>query len=236
LPIIRKDGRCEKCSKEINEILNLNFVSFYSREWRMPHLNKQLTKIWLRAFFDCEAWVFCKTHQNRHIGVDCINKEGLNQVIIVLNSLGIKTIYKLNKKRKMHRIFIYGKENLKIFQKEVGFLHPDKSKKLRETLGDFVIYKWDFPKEKNKCKDFVFSILKEKTRIKKPSYARIISKERSNLELMKVYLKKFYGIDSTFYTATNGLGTIYYELSINRKDEVKKLINLRIIPNLFKDN
>ena len=227
--------RCQKGSKEIYELLTEKFGSFYSHEWSMPELNKKLSKIWLRAYFDCEGWVFCKTHQNRHIGVDCVNENGLNQVISSLNQLGIKTIKKHNKKRGIYRILIYGKENLEIFAKQIGFLHPKKLEKLKEALGDFVVYKWIFPKDETECEKFVINILKEKIRIKKPYYVRIISKEEDNLRKLKEQLKRLYDIDCLINKSINGIGTIYYELSINRRKEVEKLINLKLIPNLFKD-
>ena len=72
--------RCQKGSKEIYEQLTKEFGSFYSWEWRMPALNEKMSRIWLRAYFDCEGWVFCKSRQNRHIGADCVNKIGLGQV------------------------------------------------------------------------------------------------------------------------------------------------------------
>lgn len=233
-PKIRKDGRCEKCSKEIYEKLTKNFGSFYSWAWKMPKLNKKLSKIWLRTYFDCEGWVFCKKHQNRHIGTDCVNKTGINQVKKALNRLGIKTIRKYNKKRRLHRILIYGKENLDTFSKQINFLHPEKANKLKEALDDFVVYEWTFPKNKKRCKELILNLLKEKTRIKKPYYARIISKEENNLKKLKKCLFGFYTINSLVYKRRNGLGTIYYELNINKKEEVQKLIDLKVIPNLFK--
>src|SRR4030043_1982243 len=154
-PRLVEGQRCEIGSKEIYEALSKKFGSFYSWEWKMPRLDKKITKIWLRAYFDCEGWVFCKTHQNRHIGVDCVNEEGLNQVIKALNDMGIKTIKKYNKKRDIYRILIYGKENLIKFNDEIGFLHPDKNRKMKEALSDFIVYKWDFPKDKEKCRKFV---------------------------------------------------------------------------------
>ena len=165
-PTIRKDGRCEKCSKQIYELLTKEFGSFYSWEWKMPELNKDLSRIWLRTYFDCEGWVFCKKHQNRHIGADCVNETGINQVEKALNNLGIKTIRKYNKKRGLHRILIYGKENLGVFSKQIGFLHPEKANKLKEILNDFVVYEWKFPKNKKECKEFILNLLKEKIRIK----------------------------------------------------------------------
>ena len=233
-PTIRKDGRCEKCSKQIYELLTKEFGSFYSWEWKMPELNKELSRLWLRAYFDCEGWVFCKKHQNRHIGADCVNETGINQVEKALNNLGIKTIRKYNKKRGLHRILIYGKENLDMFSKQIGFLHSEKANKLKEALNDFVVYEWKFPKNKKECKEFILNLLKEKIRIKKPSYARIISKEERNIKKLKEYLILFYKVNSLAYKSKNGLGTIYYELNINKKEDVQKLIDLGVIPNLFK--
>ncbi len=73
-------------------------------------------------------------------------------------------------------------------------------------------------------------------RIKKPHYVRIISKEESNIKKLKGYLVIFYAVNSLVYKRKNGLGTIYYELNINKKEDIKKLINLKVIPNLFKLN
>ena len=232
-PHLVERQRCRIGSKEIYGLLTKEFGSFYSWEWKMPKLSKKLSRVWLRAYFDCEGWVFCKTHQNRHIGLDCVNEKGLNQIISTLNDLNIKTTKKFNKKRNIYRIFIYGKENLTRFNNEIGFSHPDKDKKMKESLSDFVIYRWDFPKDKKKCREFTLNILKEKIKIKKPYYLRIISKEENNLRVLKKYLFKFYEIDSIIYERKNGIGTIYYELNINKKESVQKLINLKIIKNIF---
>lgn len=233
-PCLYGGQRCQKGSKEIYGLLTKEFGSFYSRGWRMPKLNNKLSKLWLRAYFDCEGWVFCKKHQNRHIGVDCVNEKGLNQAENTLNDLGIKTIRKYNQKRKIHRIFIYGKGTIEKFAKLIGFLHPEKAAKLKEILKDFVVYKWDFPENKEECKKFILNLLKERIRIKKPYYVRIISKEENNLKKLTKLLKKFYNIESLVYKRTNGIGNVYYELDINKKEEVKKLIEIRAIQNLFK--
>ena len=95
-PHLRIGERCIIGSKEIYKELVKNFGSFYSREWKMPKLSLKLSRIWLKAFFDCEGWVFCKSHQNRHIGIDSINEKGLDQIIISLNKIGIKTIKKMS--------------------------------------------------------------------------------------------------------------------------------------------
>jgi len=75
--------------------------------------------------------------------------------------------------------------------------------------------------------------LKEKIRIKKPRYLRIISKEEINLQKLKALLKNFCDIDCIVYKSISGIGTVYYELNINKKEQVKKLIRLDFIPNIL---
>jgi len=233
VPRLIEGKRCVVQNKELYEKLIRKFGSFYSRDWKMPSLDNKLDRKWLRAFFDCEGWVFCKHHQNRHIGLDSINEEGIDQVVNALNRIGIKTIKKTIKKRGIFRIFIFGKDNLKRFEKEVGFLHPDKKEKLAKAIRDYMDYIWRFPKDN--CKEIVLGILKEKARIKKPYPVRVVSKEESNLLMLKEKLSNFFLIHSLVHKRINGIGTIYYELSINRKEDIKKLINLKVIPNIFKE-
>lgn len=70
-----ENQRCRVGSKKIYKALTGEFGSFYSWKWQMPELDKNYSRGWLRAYFDCEGWVFCKKGQNRHIGVDCVNKK-----------------------------------------------------------------------------------------------------------------------------------------------------------------
>ncbi len=228
-PRLIEGERCELGSREIYEKITKKFGDFHSKEWKMPQLNKGLSKVWIRAFFDCESWVFCKSHQNRHIGLDTVNEKGLNQIIKALNNLGIKTIKKINGKRRMFRIFIYGKENLKKFQQNISFSHPEKLEKLNITLKNFIDYNWHVDKSN------IVEIIKEKARIKKPHYIRIISKENINLEEIKKLLKDLYNIECSIYERINGIGTLYYELNINKKDYIKKLIELKIVPDVLKN-
>lgn len=231
---LRIGERCDLGSKEIYERLTEEFGSFYSWEWRMPQLNKKLIRIWLRAYFDCEGWVFCKHHQDRHIGADCVNKIGLKQVEDALNMLGIKTHLKFKEKRNIYRISIYGKDNIVKFRNEVGFLHPDKLVKLNKTIEDFVIYLWDFPTNSSQIDVFIKELFAKKAKIKRHYSIRLLSREHKNLFILKNLLKKFYSIESLLYKAHNGIGAVYYELDINRKEEVQKLIDNGLIPNIFK--
>ena len=68
-PIITNEGICKIQNKKLYYILTKHF-SYYSSEWKLPNLNKENLKYWLRAFFDCEAWIIVKkakkqTHRTR---------------------------------------------------------------------------------------------------------------------------------------------------------------------------
>jgi hypothetical protein len=226
--------RCEIGSKEIYEKLTKQFGSFYSWHWQMPSLNKKQSKEWLRSYFDCEGWVFCESHKNRHIGLDCVNNTGLTQIEEKLNSLRIKTIKKYKSNRKIYRLLIYGKENLNRFEETIGFFHPDKREKLRRVLEDFIVYSWNFPENDKECKKFVITLLREKIKVRRGKYIRIFSKEEENLKKLKNKLKEFYDVNSLVYQCVNGNKNDYYELNINKKEEVLKLIQLGVVQNLFK--
>ena len=97
----------------------------------MPKLNKELLEVWLRSFFDCEGWVTCQSHKNRMIVLDCVNKEGLEQIKQALDKLNIECKIKKRTTRNTHTLAIYGKENLIRFEKNIYFLHPSKKEKLK---------------------------------------------------------------------------------------------------------
>jgi len=220
-PNLYLNTRCSIGSKEIYWKLINQFGSFYSKEWKMPMLNGKLTKIWLRAFFDCEGWVFCKSHQNRHIGIDSVNEKGLDQIKEALENLGIKSIKKTIKNGRIYRLFIYGKENLIKFQKEIGFLHPSKKELLEKTILDFVDYDWHLKQDKGLIKN----IMLKRVKIKKPYIVRVISKKKDNLDKLSKYLNMLFSIEFIkINERVNGIGTKYFELNVNKKDEVKKLI------------
>jgi hypothetical protein len=227
-PHLHIGQRCQLGSREIYKRLINEFGSFYSNEWSMPYVNENLMKIWLRAFFDCEGWVFCKTHQNRHIGLDSINEKGLDRIKESLEKIGIKSVKKISPKRKMFRILIYGKQNLIKFKQEIGFFHPQKKEKLEQTVSDFVSYNWVIKQNKNSIRQLML----EKAKIKKPYYTRVISKEERNLRSLKTSLCNLFKIKIQairIYERTNGIGTKYFELNINEKQEIEKLIKQNLI-------
>lgn len=209
-------------SKLIYLKITKEFGSFYSWKWRMPKMKEKPLRAWLRSYFDCEGWVTCKSHQNRMIGADCVNEKGIKQIKIALKKLGIKAKVKKRNTRNIFSLFIFGKENLKRFNKKIGFLHPLKKERLEKVMNDYVNYKWDFKK--------IEEIIKAKAKVKKPEGSiRVVSNLKSNLLTLKKEFLKRHRIKSKLNQRTNGLGTKYYELSINKKEEVKYIINKDII-------
>jgi intein-encoded DNA endonuclease-like protein len=212
-PRIRKDGRCVVNSKKIyHEIIKQG--SFYSNAWSLPNLQHRNMKLWLRAFFDCEAWVELNGRKNRRIGLDSINANGLIKIQQALKSIGIESKINENKNRKTRRLQIFGKENLELFEKEVGFLHPMKKSKLREVVISYPTYMWEFPKERTELKIFISKIMKEKARFKKPASIRIVSIIENNLKKTSSLLFDLYGIESRIYKRRNGRGNQYFELMV----------------------
>jgi len=222
--------RSEIGSREIYERLTKEFGSFYSWEWKMPKLDKELSKIWLRAYFDCEGWVTCKSHQNRHIGAECVNEEGLNQVKNALKDLEIESSIKKRSTRNIFSLQIYGKENIVRFSEKIGFLSHKKLEKLKEALDDFVVYDWIFPEKKEELAKFIKNLMRSKGRIKRDNgIIRLISKKEENLLRLQKELNRLFEIDSKVNSRINGLGTVYFELSINKQSQVKYLIDKNFI-------
>ncbi len=222
--------RCRIGSKEVYEKLTKQFGSFYSWEWRMPKMNKKLSKIWLRTYFDCEGWVTCKSHQNRMIGADCVNEAGIMQIKEALKNLGITVKIKKRTTRNIFSLAIFGRENLIKFNEKIGFLHSEKKERLSKVLADFVEYDWKFPKTRIELENFVSGIIRSRAKMKKNNWVvRIISNRVDNLLTLHKGLSELFGVESKVNKNINGIGTVYYELSINKKAEVAKLINADLL-------
>jgi hypothetical protein len=221
-PRIVQKQRSEIGSKEIYKKMTEQFGSFYSWHWTMPQLEKNELKCWLRAYFDCEGWVTCKSHQNRMIGADCVNERGIKQIQRGLKIIGIESKIKKRNTRNIFSLNIFGKKNLIKFHEEINFLHPEKKEKLEKTIKDFMNYEWNF--------ENIEKILEERAKIKKPmGTIRILSKLKTNLLSLQKKLLERYKINSKINKCKNGLGNVYYELNINKKEEVKYLINNQLL-------
>jgi len=235
-PRLVEGQRCEIGSKELYEKLTKEFGSFYSYKWSMPKLTKKLNRVWLKSFFDCESWVYCKSHQNRHVSLESVNKLGIKQIESSLIDLNIKCFVKLKSYRNIYQLSIYSKENLLKFQDKINFLHPLKKEKLNLTIKDFVDYNWSFPSNTNELKKYLFKLLRKKAKVKKSNkIIRVISNKESNLITLSKELKKLFKIESRINKCLNGIGTIYYELNVNKQSEIKKLISYELLDNLEKE-
>jgi len=232
-PYLIEGQRCRIGNKEIYKLLTKEFGSFYSWEWRMPKLSVKLSKTWLRAYFDCEGWVTCKSHQNRMIGADCVNENGIKQIKESLEKTGIKTKVKKRNTRDIFSMFIFGRENLIKFKEKIGFLHPSKKEKLNEVLNDFVDYDWKYPDNQEELVKFIKEILYLRAKVKKDNgVIRIISKKEKNLLRLQKELNRLFNVDCKVNKRINGIGTIYFELNINKQEQVKKIIEDNLVNKL----
>lgn len=113
-------------------------ATFSTHGWEVPFnfLDTKESKIeWLKAFFDCEAYV-----GNNNIRVQSVNKEGLQQVKQLLEELKIESkMYKYerkNKKWNTNYVLSINKKSMGIeFLKTVGFNHELKNKKLENRIA-----------------------------------------------------------------------------------------------------
>jgi len=114
----------------------LKYGSFRSLEWRIPEFKgAECKKEWLRAFYDCEAYVGPKV-----ITVQSVNKSGLEQVQNLLKKFGMSSRMYTYKRKQVnwntnYLLNICRKEDRRRFLNEVGFNHRRKFEKLKLFAG-----------------------------------------------------------------------------------------------------
>ena|SRR3989344_9591465 len=114
-----------KGSKWIAEKLNLSNKSSYN--WYIPEFiiesSEKVISNWIRAFFDDEAYIH---PARRRILVKCMNKEGLEQICVLLKKLNIySTITGPNCDNSYY--LSISKENVFIYKEKIGFLMARKN-------------------------------------------------------------------------------------------------------------
>ena len=213
-PHITNEGRCRIQNKDIYHFLTKKY-SYYSYEWELPTLSQQNLRFWLRAFFDCEGWVENQPRKSRLIGLDCCNEFGILSIRDSLEKLGIKSQVKKKSNRTIWRIAICGLHNLKRFQKEVNFLHPEKKSKLSEAINSYQDYIWEIPTSKSG----VLKLIEQKGRIRKSrAEIRFISIKRKNLTNLAKALNTYQMPSKLFGPWKNNSGSKYYCLVIKEKN------------------
>jgi len=210
-PHIFKTERCYIANKEIYYHLTKNF-SYYSYEWRMPRLSKNNLRHWLRSFYDCESWIYNKKAKNRHIGLECVNLYGLKQIKQGLYKFKISSSDIKIRKRKhgiIYRLSIFGLDNLKKFDKYIGYHHPNKKRNLKEAINSYTSYNWNIPFKKRDLSNFV----NKKGRIShKRNEVRFYTIKLNNLIILRRILKRYKINSSIQGPSKNGNGNIYYIL------------------------
>lgn len=221
-PHITEYERCSIGSKKVYYLLTKN-QSFYSHYWSLPKLSKRNLSAWLRSYFDCDGWVEANARQNRRIGLDSVNKGGLFSIKEALKIFGIEC--RIRPHKSLYRLQIFGKENIIKFKKQIGFLHPNKAKRIEEAVNSYVNYYWDFPNDNFKLNSFLITLIKSKKQ--SDNRIRLTSIKLQNLKLLQNYLIKIFAITSSIYgPKRNNTGSIYYELCIQNKEDLKKIGNL----------
>jgi len=199
----------------------IKFGPYDSRNWAAPikFLTKNTASIWLRSFFDAEAWVELQKAKNRAVRVDCINLDGLQQISNLLQSFGIRSQITCRKQNYMWRLNICGKENLKKFADKIGFLHISKNNLLNEAANSYETYEWKIPESKQELLNFI----KENGRLRKSrKEIRFFSIKAYNLIRLKKVLKAYKIHSKVQGPWLNSAKREYYCLIIREK-EVNKL-------------
>lgn len=222
---VYRSERCDFWSKETYFKLTKK-DTYYSERWSLPKLSKKNLGLWLRAYFDCDGWVFVEGRQNRHIGLDSINHKGILQMQEALKRFRIESRVRKVKKGYMSRLLIYRKESLVNYRKYIGFLHPAKEAKLNKAIESYVNYNWNFP-AKTKLRAFIIELIKRKARVKSNGVIRVNSIVKANLTNLSGFLSEIFKIESKVYGPwVNGYGNAYYELTIQKKLERAKVAKL----------
>ncbi|MGE0793392.1 MAG: LAGLIDADG family homing endonuclease [Candidatus Woesearchaeota archaeon] len=207
-----KDGRSVIQNKSLYLELTKNY-SYYSKDWTIPKLNKKQSRIWLRAYFDCEGWVISRKAKDRHIGLDSINEKGIQFIQESLLQFKIKSKLKKVKNRNLFRLLIFGKDNIKKFQKEINFLHPKKKNKIQEAIDSYIDYNWDFSDEQKLLRKLLLN--------KKSKRVRINSILKKNIIKLSHILGKN-NIHHTTHPHKNKCSN-YFVLNINMRESIEKL-------------
>ncbi len=116
----------------------LKEANFGTYTWRIPlnFFDSEKCKIeWLKAFFDCEAYVGKKVIQ-----LQSVNKTGIVQIKELLENLGIESkVYEYKRKNKnwgINYILCIMKKNArKQYLNKIGFNHKIKLQKLKNQLA-----------------------------------------------------------------------------------------------------
>ena len=109
------------------------------------------------------------------------------------------------------RLAICDRENLKRYQRQIEFLHPEKERKLEDAINSYKDYKWKLPVDKQSLLQF----LKEKGKSRKSrKELRMFSIRKQNLTTLNKALNMHNIASKVHGPWTNNTGSKYYCLII----------------------
>lgn len=117
----------------------LKLGKYDSLNWNIPkNISLDLTKEWIKCFFDCEAYV---SNYSCNIQVKSINRNGLISIMNELTKFGIiSKVYgpyrQIKDWHSDYSVLIVPKKggNLDKYEKLISFNHPDKKYKIQRLL------------------------------------------------------------------------------------------------------
>jgi intein/homing endonuclease len=138
VPRVVNEGKFYSARKESQSIVQdlLLLGSFHSIKWVPPSAYTKEQRIeWLRAFFDCEAYV-----GKKYVRVESVSEQGLHTVKLWLKELDISSqLYTYQRKQKTWNInfilVITDVKDIQKFLKQIGFYHSRKAQALQQLAG-----------------------------------------------------------------------------------------------------
>ena len=119
----RGDFRLNVYSKELYSELQ----KFRNNPELVLDENKEFQTGFLQGIFDAEGSIRL---ERRFVTVSSNNVKTIRVVVKLLEKLGLKTGKPFKDKNNVISIPFYGKENLAVFDKTIGFRHPEKKQRL----------------------------------------------------------------------------------------------------------
>lgn len=167
----------------VGVILVQMFGSFTRENKVVPksiqHSGKKNKSAFLRALFDDEATVDVSGHK---IGILMKDKPVIEGARKMFKELGIRAGKITKKEGKYWRFRITGKKDLEEFQREIGFSHPEKKKKLNRLLNNYKIDQY----KNGEIRKIMMAIIQKERSINPDELARRL--ERSPRGRFKMHL------------------------------------------------
>jgi len=143
------------CSKEVCEYIN-SIGTFKKFNWKVPRLiknsNNKIKSFFLKGFFDSEGEIDKKIGR---IGATSTNLNGLNEIKIILEDLGIRSTI-INRKdirpntHQKYVLRLHDKNSIKLFDSLIGFTIVRKQAILKDYVSKSFKEATMFPRDRDR--------------------------------------------------------------------------------------